>query len=91
MAHVRGHHRKDGTYVRPHYRRSRRSTRSTSPSRPRATIPAGSTTHVRGYRRGDGTYVRPHRRRMGAPAAMAVGGSGVLLFVLIVLLLTSGG
>lgn len=94
MAHVKGHYRKDGTYVRPHTRRTRTKSARAVPSQrgaSRPPLPPGvvPTTGVRGHHRADGTYVRPHRRRIGAPAAAAVGGGGLLVIILI--LATLGG
>jgi hypothetical protein len=98
MAYVRGHYRRDGSYVRPHHRR----TRSAAPSSPRSVTysrsvsarppsPAGPTTYVRGHYR-NGSYVRPHHRRIGRPAVVAAAGGGsVLLIVLVALALLSMG
>ncbi|GGZ38107.1 hypothetical protein [Streptomyces poonensis] len=96
MPHVCGHYRRDGSYVRPHYRRSRGSTGTTAPSRPapypRATptVP-GPTTRVRSHVRSNGSYVRAHRRRIGTPAKVAGGGGGAVLLVLLMLGLLNGG
>lgn len=99
MAHVRGHYRSDGTYVRPHYRRTRpatartasaRSPRRVNAVRPQST-PAVPMTRVRSYYRADGTYVRSHHRRISPPVAVAAGGGGVVLFILLVLALLGGG
>ncbi|MFE6780572.1 hypothetical protein [Streptomyces sp. NPDC057702] len=84
MAHVRGHYRRDGSYVRPHYRRSRRSTAGRVPTRPRAAPPV-ATTHVRGHYR-DGSYVRAHERRI-SPRQATVGGTGAVLLLLLLLVL----
>lgn len=101
MAYVRGHYRSDGTYVRPHHRRSSSSARSVSPTWPVAPrragtttpapspVPAGATTRIRGHYR-NGAYVRPHRRRISAKEA-AGGGGGLLLLLLVLLLLGGGG
>ncbi|MFD3699637.1 hypothetical protein ACFWUZ_26505 [Streptomyces sp. NPDC058646] len=98
MAHVKGHFRKDGTYVRPHTRRSRPKSAHTIPpqrgsSRPPLPQDVVPTTGVRGHYRADGTYVRPHRRRVGAPAATvaAAGGGGLMLLILILAALGGGG
>lgn len=102
MAYVRGHYRSDGTYVRPHHRRTRpasaRPARPVSaPRRVKTTVtrayPAstGQATRVRSYYRSDGTYVRGHHRLISRPAAVAAGGGGVLLLILLLLALTSGG
>ncbi|MFF2655287.1 hypothetical protein [Streptomyces sp. NPDC058045] len=102
MPHVRGHYRRDGSYVRPHTRRPRGSAanRLASPApapalrttvpRPRAATAGAATTHVRGHYRRDGSYVRPHVRRVSGPGAVAVGGGGVLLLLLLVLALLTG-
>jgi len=66
---VRGYHRKDGTWVTGHWRR----TSSSSPASyaPTSTAPrytpgspasASGKVHVRAYYRRDGTYVRSHYR-----------------------------
>ncbi|MCX4462378.1 hypothetical protein OOK58_58900 [Streptomyces sp. NBC_01728] len=98
MAYVRGHYRRDGSYVRPHHRRTRpaapTSPRSVTYSRSVSTrppSPAGPTTYVRGHYR-NGSYVRPHHRRIGRPAVVAAAGGGsVLLIVLVALALLSFG
>lgn len=89
MAYVRGHYRKNGSYVRPHTRRTRPGTGSAAP-RPAAPRPAGVTTNVRGHYR-NGSYVRPHRRRLGGPAAVAAGGGGLLLLIVVLIALFGGG
>lgn len=96
MAHVKGHYRKDGTYVRPHTRRTRPKSAHTIPSQrtgPRPSLPQDVvlTTGVRGHYRADGTYVRPHRRRIGAPAAAAAAGGGGLLILILILAALGGG
>jgi hypothetical protein len=55
--HVRGYFRKDGTYVRSHYR----SPPYSNPPSLRSS--SGGSTYVRGHFRKDGTYVRGHTRR----------------------------
>lgn len=102
MTHVRGYRRADGTYVRPHHRRTRPSgarparpvpaPRRVSPTvaRPQSASP-GSTTRVRGYHRADGTYVRTHHRRISRPAAVAAGGGGTILLILVLLVFSGGG
>ncbi len=93
--HVRGHYRKDGSYVRPHTRRSRpASGRIPSPRRSpeaQALPETVRTTRVRGHYRANGSYVRAHHRQIGAPAAAAAGGGGLLLLLLILAALGSGG
>ncbi|MEU9088556.1 hypothetical protein, partial [Streptomyces sp. NPDC048357] len=97
MAHVKGHYRKDGTYVRPHTRQTRPRSAHTIPTQRGASRPGSPqdvvlTTGVRGHYRADGTYVRRHRRRIGAPAAAAAaGGGGLLVLILILAALGSGG
>lgn len=97
MAYVRGHRRSDGTYVRPHYRRTRpaaaRPARRVNMTtvRPRPAS-ASQTTRVRSYHRADGTYVRGHNRRISGPVAVAAAGGGsVILFILLLLALMGGG
>ncbi|WP_159393355.1 hypothetical protein [Streptomyces rimosus] len=98
MAHVRGHYR-NGSYVRPHYRRTRRSSgtasssRSSAPRRVRTAVPAplGVTTPVRSHYR-NGSYVRAHRRRLSPRGAAAAGvGVGLLLLILLITVLGGGG
>ncbi len=93
--HVLGHYRKDGSYVRPHTRRSRpASGRIPSPRRApeaQALPETVRTIRVRGHYRADGSYVRAHHRQIGAPAAAAAGGGGLLLLLLILAALGSGG
>jgi hypothetical protein len=98
MAQVRGHYRKNGSYVRSHTRRTRPT--APSASRPAAYTPpisrpqpvqAGPTTRVRSYVRADGVYVRSHGRRISAPVVAAAGGGGGLLLLILVLLALSGG
>ncbi|MFF8265670.1 hypothetical protein [Streptomyces virginiae] len=96
MAHVKGHYRKDGTYVRPHTRRTRPKSAHTIPSQRGASRPALPpdmvlTTGVRAHHRADGTYVRPHRRRTGPPAAAAAAGGGGLLVLILILAALGGG
>lgn len=101
MAHVRGYRRSDGTYVRPHYRRTRSA--AARPARPapvrrRVSTPAtrarqsqvGQTTWVQSYHRGDGTYVRGHHRQISRRVVVAAGG-GLALFIFVMLALLSGG
>lgn len=103
MPYVRGHYRRDGTYVRPHHRRSRRSTRTSSSTRPGTysrvgttvptrPAPASATTRVRGHYR-NGSYVRPHYRRISTPAAVAaaVRGGGLLILLVVLALLSGSG
>lgn len=100
MTHVRGHYRRNGSYVRPHHRRTRPGSGKASSPRSAAythsTAIASArrdstdqTVRVRGHYR-DGVYVRPHVRRTGTPAA-AAGGGGALLLLLVVLAFLSGG
>ncbi|MFE9413990.1 hypothetical protein ACFYN0_35195 [Streptomyces sp. NPDC006704] len=91
MANVRGHYRKNGSYVRPHTRRTKGPCAS-----PRAVVPrprpAGATTNVRGHYRKNGSYVRPHTRRMGGPAVVAAAsGGGLLLLIVVLIALFDGG
>lgn len=58
---VRGHFRKDGTFVKPHVRRA-----------PGAKKP--KTVVVRGHFRANGTFVKPHVRR--APTSKKAGHGG---------------
>jgi hypothetical protein len=76
MTHVRGHYRRNGSYVRPH-------TRRTTPRTP------GATTRVRAHYRNDGTYVRSHDRTVTASQSAPADGSGCgsLLFTGLVILL----
>lgn len=64
---VHGYYRKDGTYVRPHYRSAPGAASSGSSYSDRGSSSSSSsgsgTVYVRGYYRKDGTYVRPHTRR----------------------------
>ncbi|MEU9031403.1 hypothetical protein AB0D46_28590 [Streptomyces sp. NPDC048383] len=95
MAHVRGHYRKNGSYVRPHTRRVKGPSTSAREAVRRTTVPRprpdpGATTHVRGHYR-NGHYVRPHRRRISAPLAVATGGGGLLLLIFVLLALFGGG
>ena len=102
MPHVRGYRRADGTWVRPHHRRSRPAGTGRPVPAPRrvqtpATRPRPSagqrTTRVRPHRRAEGTRGRGHRRRIGSPAAAAVAGSGfggLVLLLLILAFLGSG-
>jgi hypothetical protein len=68
MTHVRGHYRRNGSYVRPH-------TRRTTPR-------TAGTTRVRAHHRSDGTYVRSHNRVVTASQSTPAdgGGCGSLLF-----------
>jgi len=73
---VRGYYRKDGTYVRPHYRSkpdgnfnnnwsTKGNTNPYTGKKGTKTSPSrgyGSDVKVDGYIRGDGTYVQPHYR-----------------------------
>ncbi|MFF7130464.1 hypothetical protein [Streptomyces sp. NPDC008240] len=102
MAYVRGHYRRNGSYVHAHHRR----TRSAAPSSLRSvgysrnvraagsgsrSAPSGPTTYVRGHYR-NGSYVRPHHRRISPPAAAAAGGgAGIILLIVLVLALLGGG
>ncbi|WP_411078251.1 hypothetical protein [Streptomyces sp. cmx-10-25] len=93
--HVRGHYRKDGSYVRPHTRRSRpASGRIPSPRRApeaQALPETVRTTRVRGHYRANGSYVRAHHRQIGTPAVVAAGGSGLLAVVVLLILAALGG
>lgn len=93
MTYVRGHYRRDGSYVRPHHRRTRPRTvvRTATYSRPVAVSPStpsgltGPTTRVRGHYR-NGVFVRAHDRRLASGVAVAaVGGGSGLLILLVVL------
>lgn len=93
MAQVRGHYRKNGSYVRPHTRRSRPAgvppARSVLRSHPApARRSTGPTTHVRGHYRSNGSRVRPHRRRLGSSVTAKAGGSALVLFLLALALLS---
>ncbi|GAA0452561.1 hypothetical protein [Streptomyces olivaceiscleroticus] len=99
MTQVRGHYRRDGSYVRPHYRRPRARSAGATYSRPARIgaavprsrpAPAGPTTRVRGHYRSNGSYVRPHQRRISPAAAAAGGGGGLLLLWLLLAVLGSG-
>ncbi|KOG51003.1 hypothetical protein ADK76_37930 [Streptomyces griseoflavus] len=98
MAHVRGHYRRNGSYVRPHYRRTKGSSRiapssrSSTSRRIRTTSPTppGATTHVRSHYR-NGSHVRAHRRRLGPGATAAAGGGIALLLILLIAVLGGGG
>ena len=57
---VRGHFRKDGTFVKPHVRKA-----------PGAKKP--KTVVVRGHFRANGTYVKPHVRRAPSSKKGAAG------------------
>ena len=57
---VKGYYRKNGTYVRPHYR-STSSSSSSYKSSSSYSAPKNSVK-VKGYYRKNGTYVRPHYR-----------------------------
>lgn len=103
MAHVRGHYRKDGTYVRPHTRRTKGASaqprvQSAVPPAVRPSVPyprpENATTSVRAHYRKDGTYVRRHRRRLGplesiapVPPVAVATGGGALLLLIVVVLL----
>ena len=88
MSHVRGHYRSNGSYVRPHTRRTRKSTTT----RVTQQTSTGYSTHVRGHYRSNGSYVRPHTRRLNTPATVVVGGGGLfILFALLLLLGSCGG
>ncbi|MEW2417521.1 hypothetical protein AB0953_27900 [Streptomyces sp. NPDC046866] len=89
MANVRGHYRKNGSYVRPHTRRTKPGSGSRRPAVPQPR-PAGATTNVRGHYR-NGSYVRPHQRRLGAPVVVAAGGGGLLLLIIVLVALFGGG
>jgi hypothetical protein len=81
MTHVRGHYRRNGSYVRPH-------TRRTTPRTPGA-------IRVRAHRRSDGTYVRSHNRNVAAsqstPADGSSCGSLLLAGLMILLILAAIG
>lgn len=98
MAQVRGHYRKDGTYVRAHTRRNRPVVSPTShpaayspPAVRTQPLQAGPTTLVRSYVRADGVRVRSHHRRISTPVVAAADGGGGLLLLILVLLVLSGG
>ncbi|MBT2469359.1 hypothetical protein J7E97_16110 [Streptomyces sp. ISL-66] len=89
MANVRGHYRKNGSYVRPHTRRNRPGSASPRPAIPRQRSAPGATTNVRGHYR-NGSYVRPHTRRISGPVVVAAGGGGLLLLIVVLLALFGG-
>ncbi|MEQ1893761.1 MAG: hypothetical protein ABL998_14550 [Planctomycetota bacterium] len=76
QVHVRGHYRKDGTYVAPHYRSAPDGSFSnnwstygnvnpyTGVAGTKVSPPQGygADVYVQGYARQDGTHVRPHHR-----------------------------
>ncbi|MFD9304468.1 hypothetical protein ACFWCB_17725 [Streptomyces sp. NPDC060048] len=90
MANVRGHYRKNGSYVRPHTRRARGASASPRPTVPGPRTVPGATTSVRGHYR-NGSYVRPHHRRISGPVVVAAGGGGLVILVLVLLALFGGG
>lgn len=91
MGYVRAHRRKDGTYVRAHYRSPRRRSAS---SRQVATggFSAGAVCRVRPYVRRDGTYVRGHHRTISssAPSVGSPAGAGAVLTVVAIVLIFIG-
>ncbi|MFJ4585554.1 hypothetical protein [Streptomyces echinatus] len=46
---------------------------------------------MRSHVRSNGSYVRAHHRRISTPTKVAGGGTGIALFVLLVLALLNGG
>ncbi|MEV7730302.1 hypothetical protein AB0P15_37160 [Streptomyces sp. NPDC087917] len=90
MANVRGHYRKNGSYVRPHTRRNRPGSASPRPAIPRQRSTPGATANVRGHYR-NGSYVRPHTRRINAPVVVAAGGGGLAILIFVLLALFGGG
>ncbi|GGN88957.1 hypothetical protein GCM10010112_72920 [Actinoplanes lobatus] len=76
MTHVRGHYRRNGSYVRPH-------TRRTTPK-------TAGTTRVRAHYRSDGTYVRSHQRTVTTSQSTPTGDgddASLLIAGLIILLI----
>jgi hypothetical protein len=74
MAYVRGHTRANGSYVRPHHRRTPAATQAAVRPAANPRIDASSqarrpdrTTRVRGHVRANGSYVRPYDRRISGP------------------------